>query len=146
MKIFHEFRQFAVRGNIIDMAVAFTVGVAFTGLARSLVDDILMPPIGLMIGDIDFSNKAVTLRDAWTGPDGAEHAAVLLRYGAFINSLVTFLIIALAIFLLIKIIKRLQGEPVPPPPAAPPRQEQLLTEIRDLLKRRVEGDDQQPQP
>lgn len=136
MKMLREFRQFAVRGNVVDMAVGFTVGAAFTTIVRSLVNDLIMPPIGLLLGDVDFSAMAIRLRGPVTGPEGKViKEAIELRYGLFLNNLLTFVIVALAIFLLIKAIKRFQAPPAPLPPPPPPRQEQLLEEIRDLLKR-----------
>lgn len=97
-----EFKKFALRGNVIDLAVGFTVGAAFTTIVQSLVDDVIMPPIGLLIGDVDFSDLAITLREATEA-----EPAVLLRYGNFLNNLVTFLIIALAMFVIIRLINHL---------------------------------------
>ncbi len=131
MSIAKEFREFAVKGNMVDMAVGIIIGAAFGGIVTSLVNDVIMPPLGLLIGGVDFSDLAVTLRAA---EDGA--APVLLSYGVFINTLINFLIVAFAIFMVIKVINRLkrQAEEVPAAPPAPPREQLLLEEIRDLLK------------
>lgn len=132
MSIISEFREFAVKGNMVDMAVGIIIGAAFGQIISSLVNDVVMPPLGLLIGGVDFSDLAVTLKAA---EDGAE--AVLLRYGAFINTTINFLIIALAVFLAIKVMNRMKRkeEEAPAEPAAPPREELLLEEIRDLLKK-----------
>jgi len=136
-----EFREFAMRGNVVDLAVGIILGAAFTTIVNSLVNDIIMPPIGLLLGGIDFSNFFVTLKG---GPyptlDAAKAAgAATVNYGLFINAVIRFVIVAFAIFILVKQINRLQreepSEPAPPP--EPPRQEVLLAEIRDLLKARA---------
>jgi large conductance mechanosensitive channel len=112
-----EFRQFALRGNVVDMAVAFTVGVAFTGLVQSLVNDLIMPPIGLILGETDFSNLFAVLRDGpkaappYTTLAAAQAAgAVTLNYGAFINKLVALVLVALSMFLLIRLINRVHAK------------------------------------
>jgi large conductance mechanosensitive channel len=136
-----EFREFAMRGNVIDLAVGIILGAAFTTIVNSLVNDIIMPPIGLVLGGIDFSNFFVTLKG---GPyptlDAAKAAgAATVNYGLFINAIIRFVIVAFAIFILVKQINRLKREE-PAEPALPPepsRQEMLLAEIRDLLKARV---------
>ncbi|MGY6553284.1 MAG: large-conductance mechanosensitive channel protein MscL [Wenzhouxiangella sp.] len=132
MSMIQEFREFAVKGNMVDMAVGIIIGAAFGQIITSLVNDVIMPPLGVLIGGVDFGDLAVTLRAA---EDGAE--AVLLRYGAFINTTINFLIIAVAIFLVIKVINRLKrkAEEKPAEPPAPPREQVLLEEIRDLLKK-----------
>lgn len=132
MGILNEFREFAVKGNVIDLAVGIVIGTAFGAITSSLVADVIMPPLGAVMGDLDFSEYALTLRQASEGS-----AAVELKYGAFIQTLVNFLIVAWAMFLLIKVVNRLkrQQDEAPPAPAAPPRQEVLLEEIRDLLKK-----------
>jgi len=127
-----EFREFAMRGNVIDLAVGVIIGAAFGKITSSLVSDVIMPPIGLIVGGMDFSSLAITLRDK---TDKAE--AVQVRYGAFLNTLIDFLIVAFAIFLFIKAINTLQRkkkEEAPPP--APPEEVVLLTQIRDELRRR----------
>lgn len=134
MSMLAEFRAFAVRGNMVDMAVGIVIGTAFTKIVSSLVADVVTPPLGLLIGGVDFSDLAITLKAA---TDGAP--AVTLNYGGFIQALFDFTIIAFAIFLLVKGINRLrrQEQAAPAAPAAPPaptKEEQLLAEIRDLLK------------
>lgn len=131
--VIQEFRAFAARGNVVELAVAVVVGAAFGGVTTSLVNDILMPVVGLIVGNADFANLEIVLRQATeTRP------AVTLGYGRFINACVNFGIIAAAMFLLVKGINRLKRNTAAPaegaPPAAPPRQEALLEEIRDLLK------------
>lgn len=134
-KFLHEFREFAMRGNMIDMAVGIIIGAAFGKIVSSLVADIIMPPLGLLIGGVDFSDLAVTLKQA-VGDD----PAVVLKYGAFIQTVVDFTIIALAIFMLIRVINTMRRKNaaaaanVPAAPPAPTVEEKLLTEIRDLLK------------
>jgi large conductance mechanosensitive channel len=127
-----EFREFAVRGNMVDMAVGIVIGAAFGKIISSLVSDVIMPPLGLLIGGVDFSDLAVVLKDA-----EGEAEAVLLSYGAFINNVIDFLIIALAIFMAIKVMNRLkrQEEETPAAPDEPPKEQVLLEEIRDLLKK-----------
>ena len=136
-----EFKKFAVRGNVIDMAVGIIIGVAFGKIVDSLVKDLIMPPIGMLMGNVDFTNLFVVLKPgAVPGPyltiDAAQKAgAVTLNYGLFINTVVTFLIVAFAVFLLVRAINRMRAE-TPPPPAAEAREEVvLLREIRDALKR-----------
>lgn len=133
MSFMQEFREFAVKGNAVDMAVGIIVGAAFGKIVSSLVEDILMPPLGYLIGGMDFTRLVVTLPSL---REGAED--VTIRYGAFLQALFDFILIALAIFMLVKLINRLRRreEAKPPAPAAPPRQEVLLEEIRDLLKQR----------
>ena len=126
-----EFKEFAMRGNVVDMAVGIVMGGAFGKIVSSFVADVLMPPIGLALGGVDFSDLAVTLKDA-----EGEAAAVTMKYGVFIQTIVDFLIIAFAIFLVIKamnsVIKK-EAE-APPPPPKPSKEEELLTEIRDALR------------
>jgi large conductance mechanosensitive channel len=127
-----EFKEFAMRGNVVDMAVGIIIGGAFGKIISSFVSDVLMPPIGLMLGGMDFSKLALTLKE---GSEGVE--PVLLKYGVFINTTIDFLIIAFAIFMVIKAMnsmkKKKEEAPAAPPP--PPADVQLLTEIRDLLKK-----------
>jgi len=127
-----EFKAFAMRGNVIDLAVAVVIGGAFGKIVSSLVDDVIMPVVGVFTGGVDFSDLAWTLREA--GPDVA---AVTLKYGMFINSIITFTIVALAIFSVVKLMNKLkkEEEKAPATPAQPSREEVLLTEIRDLLKK-----------
>ena len=138
--MWREFREFAMRGNVIDLAVGIIIGAAFTTIVNSLVNDLIMPPIGLLIGGIDFSSFFVTLKGgSYPTLEAAKAAgAVTMNYGLFINAVLRFVIVAFAIFILVKQINRLQGPAEPPPPPAPPRQEVLLAEIRDLLKARAE--------
>jgi len=131
-----EFREFISRGNVIDLAVGVIVGAAFTGIVNSLVSDILMPPLGLLLGGIDFSNFFITLKGSGYATVEAAKAAggVTLNYGLFINAVIRFIIVAFAIFVVVKQVNRFRKtqEAAPPPP--PSRQEELLAEIRDLLK------------
>ncbi|MGN2248950.1 large-conductance mechanosensitive channel protein MscL [Frateuria sp. GZRe14] len=130
MGMLTEFKEFAMRGNVIDLAVGVVIGAAFGKVVTSLVDQIIMPPIGLATGGVDFSNLKWVLKPADPANKMAE---VAIQYGAFINTVITFLIIALAIFLMVKAINRVSRKPEPAP-AAPPADVVLLTEIRDLLR------------
>ncbi|HTV77016.1 MAG TPA: large-conductance mechanosensitive channel protein MscL [Steroidobacteraceae bacterium] len=132
MSLGSEFKEFAMKGNVIDLAVGVVIGAAFGKIVASLVADIIMPPIGLAVGGINFSDLAVKL-----GLDPAGKP-VLLKYGNFAQTIFEFLIIAIALFILIKGINALKRPPPPSSPAAPPpsREEVLLTEIRDLLAKR----------
>jgi large conductance mechanosensitive channel len=125
-----EFKSFVMRGNVIDLAVGVVIGAAFGKIVTSLVDQIIMPPIGVLIGGVDFSSYKWVLNPA--GPDGKGEVAIL--YGAFFNTLVQFAIIALAIFLVVKLVNRLVKKEEAAP-APPPADVVLLTEIRDLLKK-----------
>lgn len=131
MSLLTEFKAFAVRGNVVDMAVGIIIGAAFGKVVASFVNDIIMPPIGLLIGGVNFKDLTVILKDAV-----GETAAVTLNYGAFIQTIIDFLIIAAAIFVAIKVMNELQRkeEEVTEEAAVPPPQETLLREIRDLLK------------
>jgi large conductance mechanosensitive channel len=139
--MWREFRDFAMRGNVIDLAVGIIIGAAFTTIVNSLVNDIIMPPLGLLIGGIDFSNFFLTLKGGSfpTLEAAKAAAAVTMNYGLFINAIIRFLIVAFAIFILVKQINRLAREEpkAPPPPPEPSREEVLLAEIRDLLKARA---------
>ena len=139
--MWREFRDFAMRGNVIDLAVGIIIGAAFTTIVNSLVNDIIMPPLGLLIGGIDFSNFFLTLKGgSFPTLEAAKGAgAVTMNYGLFINAIIRFVIVAFAIFILVKQINRLAREEpkVPPPPPEPSREELLLAEIRDLLKARA---------
>jgi large conductance mechanosensitive channel len=123
-----EFKTFAVKGNMIDMAVGIIIGAAFGKIISSLVGDVIMPPIGILLGGVDFSNLTVVLKEA---VDKAP--AVTLKYGKFIQTVIDFLIISFCIFIMVKGINTLKREEKEHP-AAPPKEEVLLTEIRDLLK------------
>lgn len=133
-----EFKEFAMRGNVVDMAVGIIIGAAFGTIVKSLVSDIIMPPIGMLLGGVDFTDFFITLSDgSYETLDAAKEAgAVTLNYGVFFNTVISFIIVAFAIFLLIKQINRLKEkeEEAPKEPPAPPREEVLLEEIRDLLK------------
>jgi large conductance mechanosensitive channel len=137
--MFEEFKKFAMRGNVIDLAVGVVIGTAFGSIVNSLVKDVIMPPIGLLMGGIDFSNFFVTLKGpaVATLADAQKAGAVTINYGIFVNTVINFLVVAIALFLLIRTINRLQA----PPPAgtqapAPPEDILLLREIRDSLKQR----------
>jgi large conductance mechanosensitive channel len=138
-----EFREFAVRGNVVDMAVGVIIGAAFGKIVDSLVKDIIMPPVGLVMGGVDFANLFIVLKHgAAPGPyptvDAAQKAgAVTLNYGLFINTFVTFVIVAFAVFLLVRGINRLRHKQEKKPEEAPPPAEDvlLLREIRDALKK-----------
>ncbi len=129
MKLAQEFKQFAMRGNVIDLAVGVVIGTAFGKIVSSLVADIIMPPLGVLLAGMNFSRLAVAVG---INPEGEP---VLLKYGLFIQALIDFLIIALVIFLAVRGINKLKRPPEPATPPAPPRNEVLLEEIRDLLKK-----------
>ena len=141
-----EFREFALKGNVVDLAVGIIIGAAFTGIVTSLVNDIIMPPIGVLMGGLDFSNYFLVLTlngEAPASLSAAKDAGIpVLAYGRFINALINFAIVAWALFFVIRQMNALrlrfeaQDQPTPEAPAAPPRQEILLEEIRDLLKSR----------
>jgi large conductance mechanosensitive channel len=132
-----EFRDFAVRGNVVDLAVGLILGVAFTTIVNSLVNDLLMPPVGLLLGGIDFSEFFVTLKGGSYPTVAAAKAAgaVTLNYGLFINALIRFIIVAFAVFLLVRQINRLKINFDAVAPAT--KSEELLAEIRDLLKEKT---------
>jgi large conductance mechanosensitive channel len=143
LSVLKEFREFAMKGNVVDLAVGVIIGAAFGAIVTSLVNDVIMPPIGLLLGGVDFKDLFVVLRDGTKAPGpymslaAAKAAeAVTLNYGLFINALINLLIVAWAIFIVVKGINRLRREqpPAAAAPAPPPRQEVLLEEIRDLLK------------
>ncbi|MEZ5839729.1 MAG: large-conductance mechanosensitive channel protein MscL [Hyphomicrobiales bacterium] len=141
--MFKEFKEFAVKGNVIDMAVGIMIGAAFGAVVSTLVDNIIMPPIGLILGNFDFSELFITLKQGMPeGPYATVQAAkdagaVTWNIGLFINAVIKFVIISFALFLVVKGINRLkrEEEAKPAEPPAPPRNEQLLEEIRDLLKK-----------
>ena len=134
-----EFKEFAVKGNALDLAVGVIIGAAFGGLIASLVKDIIMPPLGLLTGGLDFSNQFVVLKGAPNGAsfataaDAAKAGAITWNYGNFITLIINFVIVAFVLFLVIRLVNRLVRAEAAKPPA-PSRQEELLTEIRDLLK------------
>ena len=131
MGVLKEFKEFAVKGNVIDMAVGIVIGAAFGKIVSSFVGDVIMPPIGVLVGGVDFTNLAIVLQEAT-----ADKPAVLLNYGKFIQTVIDFTIIAFAIFIAIKGINSLKRKKEAAPEAPPvlTKEEMLLTEIRDLLK------------
>ena len=132
IKFIREFKEFAMRGNVMDMAIGIILGAAFGKIVSSLVNDVIMPPIGLLIGGVDFSDLSIVMKEAV-----GDTAAVKLNYGSFIQVIIDFLIVAFAIFLLIKSLNSLKkkAEEVPASPVVPSKEEALLAEIRDLLKK-----------
>jgi large conductance mechanosensitive channel len=132
MGMVKEFKEFAMRGNVVDMAVGIVIGAAFGAIVKSLVADVIMPPIGLLLGGMDFAAMGYVIKEA---TETAE--AVIIKYGVFINTIIEFVIIAFSIFLVIKgmnnMKKKEEAKPAPPP--APSKEETLLSEIRDLLKK-----------
>ncbi len=130
MGLMSEFKAFAMRGNVVDLAVGVIIGAAFGKIVDSLVNNVIMPPIGWLTGGIDFKDKALLLADK-----GGDGKPVLLQYGVFINAIISFLIVAFCLFLLIKAINRLTAKPAAPAgPPPPTKEEVLLTEIRDALR------------
>lgn len=133
MKIISEFKAFAMRGNVVDMAIGIILGAAFGKIVSSMVNDIIMPPIGLLVGGVDFTDLSIVLKQAV-----GETPAVTINYGVFIQVIIDFLIVSFVIFMAVKAMnsmkKKEEAAPVPPP--APTKEEILLTEIRDLLKNR----------
>jgi large conductance mechanosensitive channel len=124
-----EFKAFVMRGNVVDLAVGVVIGAAFGRIVTSLVGDVIMPPIGLVLGGVDFSQLAWILK-----PAAGDKPAVVLGLGKFIQAIVDFVIVALVIFLVVKVVNRMKREAPPPPPAGPSPTERLLGEIRDLLR------------
>ena len=140
-----EFREFAMRGNVVDMAVGLIIGAAFGTVVTSLVNDVIMPPIGLLLGGVDFVNLFVVLKEGVKGAgpyatlaDARAASAVTLNIGVFINAIISFVIVAFAVFMVVKAVNTARREPAPATaaPPAPTPSEQLLAEIRDLLKAR----------
>lgn len=144
MSIAQEFKSFIMRGNVVDLAVGMVVGTAFSGIVKSLVDDVIMPPIGLILGGVDFSNLFITLKDGANVPANGYASlaaakaagAVTLNVGVFINTIISFLIIAAAIFMVVKALNSLKRkeEAAPAEPETPSEDILLLREIRDALK------------
>src|SRR5262245_45089274 len=128
MGMLAEFREFVQRGNVVDMAVGVIMGAAFGKIVTSVVGDVLMPPVGLATGGVDFRGLKLAI-------GGTPEAPVTINYGVFLQTIIDFLIIALCVFLLVKAVNSLKRAEPPPPPAGPPEEIKLLTEIRDLLKR-----------
>ena len=137
MGIIKEFKEFAMRGNVMDMAVGIIIGAAFSGIVNSFVKDVLMPPLGYLSGGIDFSDKKMVLKQGVTASEGVKAVPeVALNYGTFINAVINFLIVSFAIFLLIKGMNRLRRkeEAAPAPPPGPTPDQKLLMEIRDAIR------------
>jgi large conductance mechanosensitive channel len=140
MQVFKEFKEFAMRGNVVELAVGVIIGAAFTSIVDSVVKDLINPVIGLLIGGIDFSNMFLTIKAAAenvtypTLKAAQEAGAVTINYGMFINAIIKFTIVAFVVFMLVKSLNKLL-KPTPGSPAAPNPQEVLLTEIRDILKK-----------
>ncbi|MEO7054149.1 MAG: large conductance mechanosensitive channel protein MscL [Rhizomicrobium sp.] len=137
--MFDEFKKFAMRGNVVDLAVGVIIGASFTGIVNSLVKDIIMPPVGLALGGVDFSNFFVVLKgdhsvDTLAAATAAK--AVTLNYGLFVNAIINFLIVAFVLFLLIRQMNKLTPPPAVEAPPAPPEEVLLLREIRDGLRAR----------
>jgi large conductance mechanosensitive channel len=132
MGMMKEFKEFAMRGNVVDMAVGIVIGAAFGKIVKSLVTDVIMPPIGVLLGGVDFAEMGFVVKEA---TDAAE--AVIIKYGLFINTIIEFIIVAFAIFMVIKGMNSLKKkeEEKPAAPPAPSKEETLLGEIRDLLKK-----------
>jgi large conductance mechanosensitive channel len=139
MGIVKEFKEFAMRGNVMDMAVGIIVGAAFSSIVNSFVKDVMMPPLGVLTGGVDFSDKKLMLRDAVPAHDGHPAAnAVFLNYGLFINAVINFIIVAFAIFILVKAMNamRRKEQAAPAPPPGPTPDQKLLMEIRDAIRSR----------
>ncbi len=143
LAIFKEFKEFAMRGNVVDLAVGVVIGGAFGNIVSSLVKDVVMPPISRLTGDVNFANLFINLAPHRTQPDGTpfkilkdatDHGVPVIAYGQFLTNVIDFVIIAFCIFLMVKAINKLARKA--PPPPEPTAQEKLLTEIRDLLKAR----------
>lgn len=133
MSMMKEFKEFAMRGNVMDMAIGIIIGAAFGKIVSSIVADVIMPPIGMLLGGVDFSNLAFTLREASEGVE-----PILIKYGAFLNTVIDFVIIAFAIFMVVKGINSMKKkeEEKPAAPPAPSKEEVLLAEIRDELRKK----------
>lgn len=130
MRLFQDFRKFAMKGNIIDLAVAVIIGAAFGKIVSSFVDDVLMPPIGMLLGGVDFTDLVIPLKEGAT-----EAETVVIRIGNFIQNIIDFLIVAFSVFMVVRAYKSTQT-PEEAAPVAPPEEVKLLTEIRDALKNR----------
>ena len=135
MSFISEFKAFAMRGNVIDLAVGVVIGAAFGKIVASLVDNIIMPPLGVVIGNVDFSDLVIKIGTPVADAKGVVTGGAIIKYGVFLNTIIQFVIVAIAIFLVIKLMNRLahKHEAAAPPPPPPP-EVVLLTEIRDLLK------------
>lgn len=134
MGMLGEFKTFAMRGNVIDLAVGVVIGTAFGKIVTSLVNDVIMPPIGMLVGNVDFSRLAITLKEASVDATGKEVPAVVVAYGSFINTVIQFIIVAFAIFLVVRTLNRFKKKEEAKP-ASTPEDVLLLREIRDALKK-----------
>lgn len=132
MSMMQEFKEFAMKGNVVDLAVGVIIGGAFGKIVSSLVEDVIMPPIGILMGGVDFTNLGVVLKEAVD----EKTPAVILKYGNFIQTVVDFTIVAFCIFMMVKLMNKAKKAEPPPPPPGPTKDQELLTEIRDLLKSR----------
>lgn len=137
-----EFQKFAIRGNVVDLAVGVIIGAAFTGIVNSLVKDLMTPPLGLLVGGLDLTNFFITLKgpNVVTLAEAQKVGAVTLNYGVFLNALVNFIVVAFAMFLVVRSVNRLRAlhdDEAPPPPPAPPEELLVLREIRDAIKARA---------
>ena len=144
MSLIKEFKEFAMRGNVVDMAVGIIIGAAFGKIVSSVVTDIIMPPIGKLMGNVNFADLFISLDSAKTAgatslAKAKETGAAVIAYGSFINTVIDFVIVAFCIFIMVKAINTLKKKPAPAPaaPPEPTREEKLLTEIRDILKSRA---------
>ncbi len=137
MSLMKEFKQFAMKGNVVDLAVGIIIGAAFGKIVSSVVNDIIMPPIGALVGGVDFTDLKVVIKGASVDDAGNAVSAVTLNYGNFIQTTIDFMIIAFAVFMIIKAINRMKKkeEAAPSAPPKPTNEEVLLSEIRDLLKK-----------
>jgi len=150
MSIIKEFKEFAMKGNVVDLAVGVIIGVAFGKVVTSVVNDVIMPPIGKMMGGVNFTDLFLNLDPSKLAKDGSvikslaqakEVGAAVIAYGSFINTVIDFTIVAFCVFMIVKVMNSLKKKPAPAAPAAPPgpsREENLLGEIRDILKARPE--------
>jgi large conductance mechanosensitive channel len=136
-----EFKAFIAKGNVIELAVGLIMATYFGAIVKSLVDDVVMPPVGMLLGGVDFSDFKVVLKEATTNEAGVAVAEVSLKYGSFLNNIITFIIVAFAVFLVVKAYNEMKNRmekkaaAAPAPPVVPTKEEMLLTEIRDLLKK-----------
>ncbi len=136
MGLFKEFKEFISKGNVVDLAVGVIIGAAFGKIVSSVVEDVIMPPIGLILGGVNFTALKIVMKEASTDPTGKVIEAVTLNYGNFIQTGIDFVIIAAAIFLFVKMFNSMKREEAAAPPPGPTNEEKLLTEIRDLLSKK----------
>ncbi|MBS1513890.1 MAG: large-conductance mechanosensitive channel protein MscL [Bacteroidetes bacterium] len=136
MSLFKEFKEFTMRGNVLDLAVGVIIGAAFGKIVSAFVDKVIMPPIGIILGKVNFADLKIVLQTAVTQGDKVISPEVAIGYGAFLQTIIDFVIIAFCIFMVLKAynLSKKKEEEAPPPPPAPTKEEVLLTEIRDLLK------------